>query len=198
MTYYTNMSEQQQLTKGEARKAQILSAARVRIIEQGYDALVMRSLAESLDMKIGNLQYYFATREVLVEAVVRAEAETDLADLRAHCAEEGDSKDQFDRFVAHIINKWRGDSGKILGIMGFLAQHNTVFAAMYRDIYKQFYDELADVVACLDETLPKGECMSRAKLITALLDGASMQVQQGGSRDFASRVARAAYDLATS
>ncbi len=62
--------------KGAATRARILDAARNMLVDCGYDGLVMRSVAAAAGMTLGNLQHYFATREALLAAVVRAEADS--------------------------------------------------------------------------------------------------------------------------
>lgn len=63
-------------TKGHATREQILHAALVILIKEGYLALSMRRVAAACDMKLGNLTYHFPMREDLVrellDAVIRA------------------------------------------------------------------------------------------------------------------------------
>lgn len=184
-------------SKGANRRAAILAEARTVLVRDGYDALVLRSIADALDIKLGNLQYYFRTREDLVEAVVRKEALSDLEDIRRICEAGGDDRGAFERLVDHIVGKWRGESGRILGIMGFLALHSTGFRSMYSEIYEAFYAALAGQIRCLMPSLPEHEADKRARLITALLDGASMQLQRGDGAGFTRDVVDIAWAIAT-
>ena len=59
-------------TRGEASRARILEKARSLLVEKGYDALVLRQLATSLEMRLGNLQYYFPNRQALMAALIEA------------------------------------------------------------------------------------------------------------------------------
>ncbi len=184
-------------SKGERRRAEILAAARDVLIRRGYDFLVMRDIAARANMTLGNLQYYFPTRESLVEAIVREEAQTDLQDLRSFRSGEGNEVLQLRRFVKHIVRKWRGDSGKVLATMSFLTLHQAPFRKIYTEVYSAFYEELATLLARIDPGHKPATYVRRARLITALLDGSAMQVQKGSSPDFLNDVAGLALQIAT-
>ncbi|MEM0954354.1 MAG: TetR/AcrR family transcriptional regulator [Pseudomonadota bacterium] len=53
------------------RKKEILSLAIEIIARQGYASLTMRALAKASGMKLGALQYHFATREALLTALTQ-------------------------------------------------------------------------------------------------------------------------------
>ncbi len=63
------------------RKQQILQQAIQIIAREGYGKLTMRALAKASGMKLGALQYHFATREVLLQALTDAIAEDYAASL---------------------------------------------------------------------------------------------------------------------
>lgn len=62
--------------KGQEMREQILRAALILLIEEGYRAMSMRRVAAMCGLKLGNLTYYYPSREDLVrdllESVVRA------------------------------------------------------------------------------------------------------------------------------
>ncbi len=53
--------------KGQATAAKILDVARRIIIDHGLASLTMRRIARELDMSPGNLSYYFASKQDLME-----------------------------------------------------------------------------------------------------------------------------------
>lgn len=182
--------------KGAATRARILATARDVLVQAGYDGVVMRSVAAQAGMTLGNLQHYFPTREALLAAVVQAEADTDLEDLKRLRARTNEPERVFRASVQTLIRKWRGESGKILALLGFLALHLPVFRDMYRAVYEQFYEELAQTIGALVPELDRHECLRRARLVTALLDGAAQQVNRGGSAGFLEQVTREALRIA--
>tara|TARA_Y100001933_G_scaffold257542_1_gene304113 strand:- start:894 stop:1496 length:603 start_codon:yes stop_codon:yes gene_type:complete len=182
--------------KGAATRGRILETARRMLIADGYDGVVMRNVAGAADMTLGNLQHYFPTREALLAAVVSAEAESDLADIRRLRERADDPQTLLRTTVQTLIRKWRGESGKVTSLLGFLAQHLPVFRDMYRDVYEAFYRELALTIAALDDDVGEREALRRARLVTALLDGASQQVNRGESGRFLDQVADEALRIA--
>lgn len=182
--------------KGAATRARILATARHMLVTAGYDGVVMRAVAAEADMTLGNLQHYFPTREALLAAVVRAEAETDIEDLQRLRARGGEPERAFRDSVQTLTRKWRGESGRILALLGFLALHLPQFRDMYREVYEQFYAELAHTIGALMPELDRRECLNRARLVTALLDGAAAQVNRGGSARFLDQVTREALRIA--
>jgi AcrR family transcriptional regulator len=56
-------------SKGLQRREQILAVARNLLVEEGYNRFVLREIAARSGMAIGNLQYYFRARELLLGVV---------------------------------------------------------------------------------------------------------------------------------
>ena len=86
--------------KGAQTQARIIAQARGVLVSDGYDAVVMRAVADAVGIKLGNLQYYFPTRDHLLLAVMAAEASSDIDDIRAIAK---DYKPDFSN-TANIIN----------------------------------------------------------------------------------------------
>ena len=59
-------------SKGHRTREQILHAALVILVAEGYAAMTMRRIAAACDMKLGNLTYHFPTREDLVRELLEA------------------------------------------------------------------------------------------------------------------------------
>lgn len=59
-------------SRGHKTKEEILSAALAILVEDGYAAMTMRSVAAACGMKVGNLTYHFPTREDLVRELLEA------------------------------------------------------------------------------------------------------------------------------
>lgn len=57
-------------TKGQERASAILSAARDILGTEGYAALSMRSVALRVGVSLSNVQHYYPSREVLLEALL--------------------------------------------------------------------------------------------------------------------------------
>lgn len=182
--------------KGAATRDRILVEARRTLINDGYDAFVLRTVAERLDMKLGNLQYYFRTRDDLLLEVIRREALSDLESMRVIVEQEQPPLDALRQLVHALVGKWRADSGVVFTTLAFLSLHREPFRAVYRDVYSAFYDELERAIECAEPGHERIEYQQRARLLTALIDGAAMQTQTGPRGRFLESVLEAAMRIA--
>ena len=188
---------QKTLSKGARRRAGIIEIARTVMTTEGYSAFALRDIANRADMKLGNLQYYFPSKESLLEAVIRAEAANDLSLLVSELHEVGEPNAQIACFCETIITRWRGESGRIFTLMSFLANENELFAKIYHEVYRNFYAALIPILKSLDPDSTTATCNRRAMLITALIDGAPAQVTQGKSQQLLNDVTTIAVSIAT-
>jgi AcrR family transcriptional regulator len=71
-TVQTSLKNKSSVTteKGEERAQQILLTARVIFAAEGYAGLSMRRLAAELGMSLSNVQHYYQSKDVLIEAVL--------------------------------------------------------------------------------------------------------------------------------
>jgi len=144
------------------------------LIDRGYDGLVLRELAESLGIKVGNLQYYFATREALALHVLELEGGRDVALIHELRAEES-ALVTFRMVVSDMAERYRTESGQLLLMITTLAQHHPTFRRLYDDSYAEFYPAFEALIDELRPGLSAGELALRAKLINALVEGSSFQ-----------------------
>jgi AcrR family transcriptional regulator len=162
--------------RGEATRTAILGAARSVLVENGLDRFVVREIAGRAGITLGNLQYYFATREDLLEAVIRAEFDRDLA---AFCREFGDRStpsEQLDGVSHRLVENWCTGGGSVFAALTLLAYHHERFARLNREIYAAFYAELAGLLRRIDPAAHEADLAARTVLVTSVLDGVAIQV----------------------
>lgn len=133
----------------------------------------MRRIADMADMKLGNLQYYFATRDDLLEAVVRSEFAQDLATINT--VEDADPLKRLSKIVAALSDRWFERNGSVYLPIAVLALRNERFAQVIAEIYAEFYTLMSDIVSAVDPSATLETAQRRAFLMTSLLDGASLQ-----------------------
>ena len=90
--------------KGEQRRQDILACARTLLVEDGYDGFVLREVAARVGVTLGNLQYYFATRDDLLEAVIRAEFGRNQRDIAALSAGPRPAREKLEGLLIHIAH----------------------------------------------------------------------------------------------
>ena len=182
-------------SRGEASRARILEEARRVLVEKGYDALVLRQLATGLDMRLGNLQYYFPNRQALMAALIEAEVEADIEALQ-RTVRGAEPEEALARLVRRLVSRWRSESGVVFATMTFLATQSDDIRAVYLRAYDVFYAEIERVLENLDPGHSASVYTTRARLVTALLDGAAMQTRVGERRGYLRSVTEAAIAIA--
>ena len=183
-------------SKGAATRARIVDEARRALIEDGYDGLSLRGVASRLGIRLGNLQYYFASRDGLLLEVVRQEAREDLDALRAALERANDPHTGLVALVRTLVRRWHGEGGLVYLPMQLLANHKPAFRDAYREIYADFYAEMERAISGVDPGVGRSDRATRARLLTALLDGAAMQVRVGSRRRFLEALGESALAIA--
>jgi AcrR family transcriptional regulator len=158
--------------RGERRRDEIVAIARRVLVDEGLDQFVMRRIAERAGMQLGNLQYYFPTRDDLLEAVVRAEFARDLA---AFETTTDDPARQLAEVIAVLLAGWAEGGTRVYTPLALLALHDARFASLHEEIYQRCYAEVAGIVRRVDPTASRAVAHHRATLISALVDGVSLQ-----------------------
>ena len=162
--------------KGDRRRAEILATARRLLVEEGYDRFVLREVANRVGVMLGNLQYYYATRDDLLEAVVRAEFARNQSETAALAAGDGPPRERLAAITRHLIEVWAREGGRVYVVMSLLALHQPRFRALHREIYTAFYAGLVPVLRELRPRARRPELLAVARLITTIIDGALVQV----------------------
>ncbi|RZT20596.1 TetR family transcriptional regulator [Kribbella sp. VKM Ac-2569] len=181
-------------TRGRARRDVVLAIARELLIEEGFDQFVLRRIAARTEMTLGNLQYYFATRDDLLEAVIRAEFDHDLAAVRQAATIEG-----LGDASRALVRNWTTGAGSIFGTMSLLAYHHERFRRLNHEIYETFYGELEVLIRRVSTGSSDTDVSMRARLITSVLDGVALQIHAGtgGRRELTTHAAALVVAIAT-
>jgi AcrR family transcriptional regulator len=161
--------------KGERRRAEILAAARRVLVAEGYDRFVLREIAARVGIMLGNLQYYFATRDDLLEAVIRAEFARNQAEVAAITGRREPAADRLAAVTRHLIAVWAREGGRVYAAMSFLALHQPRFRRVHAEIYAAFYRSLLPLLRELRPGAARAELLDAARLVTTVIDGALVQ-----------------------
>ena len=103
----------------------------------------------------------------------------------------------FKGIVSDLVTRWRGASGVLFSTLGTLALHHPGFKQLYREIYAEFYRALEGPLRVMNPGMSIDEISLRVRLITALIDGSSMQIRVGGVTRYLARIQAEAVRIAT-
>ncbi len=171
--------------KGQKRREEIIFVARQRLIDRGYDAVVLREIADEMGSSLGNIQYYFRTRRDLIAAVVANEISADIEDA-VGAGLKGPPDEKLKKFCEVVLARWSGDEGIVWSGMLFFRHHYDEVQELMEIVYRLFYEALIDIIGeiCPDDSKPLVK--RKAMMVTSLLDGASLQPVP--DKDFLSKV----------
>lgn len=169
-------------SRSELRRAELVGVARELLVADGLESFAMRTVAARAGMRLGNLQYYFPTRDDLLEEVIRAEFAKDLAAL-ADAFELGGGAVDLERLTRLLIGNWCSEGGYVFLALASLAYHGERFRSLNREIYEAFHRRIGAVIRRVDASASRSEVRNRALLMTSLLDGLALQIHAvSGSR----------------
>lgn len=170
--------------KGENTRDRVLSFARDMLVDQGYDALVLRRIAEALDMKLSNVQYYFKTKDDLVAAIIESEELYDIEVLREALDRFEDGRDIVRYVLSKLLEHWRGSSGAIFRAREFFAWYKPAIHLTKKENDDLFFSLIERLVERLNPKLSKGEIKARRRLVVVVMDGGALSTDMGQRNKF--------------
>jgi AcrR family transcriptional regulator len=166
--------------KGHDTRERIVAVARSILVDEGYDRFVLRQIAARAGIKPGNLQYYFASKKELLQAVLEPEL------ARYH-----------DTF-AGVTRRRSGRNAALLAVVDFLLQEiklkatcniwytvwalapqDADIAALMDDWYQKYLRELRTLILGANPLLGRRRAGHIAALLTAVMDGLTNQIGYG-------------------
>ena len=129
-----------------AKIEHILQCALAILKESGDQGLTMRRVADSADMRLSNVQYYFKTKELLLAALLEGflvEYAQSMQTLALPA--ELDSETKLKQLMAHILNDIeKSDCAVIFKEIWAIAERNEAVKQSIDDYYTQLHCMLFD------------------------------------------------------
>jgi AcrR family transcriptional regulator len=161
--------------KGDAKRQQIVDTSKKMLLENGLEGLVLRDVAEKLDMTHGNLQYYFPTRHDLFVAIFDQEIAKYTDGMKEAVAATSSRRGRLSAIIDSGLTILRSPDTALWRIVMSMADHRPEMAAILKkenDLYE------ATVTRELKHIAPRMSLQRRrhiAKIIHAILDGIGIQ-----------------------
>ena len=162
--------------RGQDGVEQILRAALTILVEHGYRAVTMRAIAKACDMKLGNITYYFPTRDELVRALFDAVISSYEDSFTAISHEEGASvEERFERVIKLTLEDiTTKKTTRFFPEIWALANHDPFVSERVDDVYRRARAVLNELIAELNPALPEDERETVALFISASMEGTTM------------------------
>jgi len=171
--------------KGQARIEAILDAAADVLITRGYKKLTLRQIALRAGITVGNLTYYYATKEALLKDLLDNILQTYLDEIDRIAKVSDDSPE--DRFVAVIeyliedLNTQR--TTRFFPEIWALANHDDYADELMADMYEKERKALYDLIQAINPDLNRQQTSSLALFISSSIEGMTMFVGAGKKQE---------------
>ena len=132
-----------------------------------------------MDISVGNLQYYFSSKDDLVEAVISDEIGVSLDLATGADWDAADLQTSVTAVVRAILRHHASEAGQFYAIAEGRALHHPRFAALKARGYAQVFEQVAVLVKAQRPDLDATRSAGLATVLVALIDGASLQIQFG-------------------
>lgn len=151
----------------------ILDAARDIFVEEGYSSLSMRKVATKANISIGNLNYYYRTKEDLLRDLLDYVITPYLEEFDRARKRAGESPE---KQIRAVLEFWIEDLGTP-ETTGFfpecwaLANHNPFVAELMDDMYARAREALIELIPEINPTLTRKEVEQLALYMCASMEG---------------------------
>jgi len=167
--------------KGHARIESILDAAAEVLIGGGYKKLTLRQIALKAGITVGNLTYYYRSKEALLKDLLDKILVSYLDEMERIVAASGDAAEA--RFVA-IIEYLIEDlhtrrTTRLFPELWALANHNAHAAELMESMYAQERRALRELIRAVNPSLGKRRTDSLALFISCSIEGMTIFVGEG-------------------
>jgi AcrR family transcriptional regulator len=163
----------------DLRRMQIIEATHRVTLERGLHDVRVSDVADDLDVSTGLIHYHFATKDELIEAMLREMADREVADVRRSLAQRASAQDRLARFIEAYLPSHRRDHTWLLWIDAWgEALRHVNLRRISEELDAAWVDVLAGVIA---DGVSAGvfrceDAVATAWRLCALLDGVALQV----------------------
>ncbi len=163
----------------EDRRQQILGATHRVTIERGLHDLRIADVATELDISTGLVHYHFATKDELIEAMLRESASAEVAAVRASLAKHRRPQDRLERAIDAYVPAVRTDPSWVLWIdVWGEALRDANLRRISEELDGAWVELIAEIIADGVEVgvFRSADPVASSWRLCAMLDGLSLQV----------------------
>ncbi len=171
--------------KGQARIEAILDAAAEVLISQGYKKLTLRQIALQAGITVGNLTYYYRSKEALLKDLLEKILSTYLDEMDRIVEASGDSPaDRFVAVVEYLIEDLHTQrTTKFFPELWALANHDAYAAELMEKMYADERQALFDLIHAINPELDELQTNHLALFVSASIEGMTMFVGAGKKQE---------------
>lgn len=161
---------------GRLKRKRIIDAAAAILMESGYDGLVMREVAARAQTRLGNVHYYFPTKQALLLAIFDHESNAYTQTLRDAVLAAKTRKKKIVAIVDASLSELAKPQQKLWRILVAIAQHDPDALQILRRENELFHMAVAAELRKIEPHLTAQNAKRIARIIWAMLDGFAIQL----------------------
>ncbi len=159
--------------KGLDRLVTILDAARAVLQEEGYAGITMRKIARQAGISTGNLNYYYRTKEDLLQDLLEYVINTYLQEFDRLREVAGENPE---RQLRSVLEFWISDLGTPETTAFFpefwaLSNHSPDIAVLVDELYALAREPLIELILRINTDLTKKQAQEIAMYMCASMEG---------------------------
>ncbi|MCZ6831569.1 MAG: TetR/AcrR family transcriptional regulator [Gammaproteobacteria bacterium] len=162
--------------KGQLTALSILLAAEKLLIDEGYHNFSLRKVAATAGLTLGNLQYYYPSKDALTQAMLDNCIQRYLDRFEQIRAQVGaDPEKQFRALIAEIIRDLNTRSTTVFfPELWSLANHDDHAVEFMDAMYDKYRIVLMEVITAINPALSQAQLKRLAVFISASIEGHTM------------------------
>ena len=164
------------MTKGQKRREEILDVAKEITINEGYNSLTFRKIAERLSITHGNLQYYYPTKNDLFRAIMDRELTKFTESLKLSVTAASSKRGSLDAIIQSAYDLMKKPDRILWQTLCVQANHNTELADILKRENEQYCKSLENELKMIAPHLSDLRLNHISKIVNALLDGLGVQL----------------------
>lgn len=163
-------------SKGQRRVLSIVAAAENVLIEEGYHNFSLRKVAAAAGIKLGNLQYYFPTKDELVKTMLDQVIQVYLDDLVELSESSGDDpKTLFKNVLKHVFYDLNNKKTTVFfPEVWSLSNHETHMTQYLDSMYGQYRKQLDEIILRINPRLTRAQAQRISLFICSSHEGHTM------------------------
>jgi AcrR family transcriptional regulator len=168
--------ETSKATKGELRARVILESAENILINHGYHNFTLRKIAQDAGISMGNLQYYFPTKDELIRALCDRIV-SDYTGVFEEFLKIEHPQEQFKGLISHTIRELNNRRTTILfPELWSLANHDDYVSSILDSLYEPPRRILTSIIRRMNPALDEKQAHLLSVYITSAIEGFTMFV----------------------
>jgi AcrR family transcriptional regulator len=161
-------------SKGEKRIELILEAAEHILIDSGYHNFSMRKVATKAGVSVGNLQYYFPSKDNLLESLLDKVIQNYL-DTFDKFKGRYTAKEQFIKIIKSVIKDLKSKHATVFfPELWSMANHEKHISKIMDNMYGKYRTLVAGIIRDINPNLSECQAERLSIFITASLEGHTM------------------------